>query len=320
MFETTKKYTLDYIVGAVFSKLLGSTEYWLIIKSYFKDYISKFAYTFLPEKLNEKEKRAISELKKNGIFITSLQDVGFDENMIEGFFQKSQLDINNIDKEKSAYKDKIGRSKIKDFLFQLLGSTGKVYFNSPDDVYFKIASHPFFRKVANDYMKTYSKIREINLWLNIPQEEAPKTSQLWHRDLDNNPNIRIVKIFILLEPVTMGNGPFHYIPETHMGGAKQHIKPEFFIENKSAKRITDEAMEKIVPSSEWLFGTGPAGTVIMVDTALGYHKGGFVKENRRFMFYTMYAPWRAHFLGDKLRFSQKVKKTKLPRSTKWAIS
>src|ERR687883_119706 len=72
--------------------------------------------------------------------------------------------------------------------------------------------------LANAYVGMRSYLRGLEMWRNLPTEEPPKLSQLWHRDWDDVVNL---KLFVYLSEVTDESGPFTFAPGTQPAGPRQ---------------------------------------------------------------------------------------------------
>ncbi len=88
-------------------------------------------------------------------------------------------------------------------------------------------------------------------------------SRQWHLDMEDH---RMIKIIIYLTAVDENNGPFQYLtdPDTQAIRSSLHYHSGY----RSAQKI-----ETIVPPRRWQTCTGPAGTVLLVDTARLMHRG-----------------------------------------------
>ena len=161
-------------------------------------------------------------------------------------------------------------STAKDFLTWLMPRA--IPFDSP---YVAPALEPQVVALANAYLGMRSYLRALDMWLNVPTDEPPKLSQLWHRDYDDVVNL---KLFIYLTDVGEQHGPFTFAPGTHPQGSRTFAATE---------RMTDDEMAAQVPREDWVVCTGPVGTVVFADTC-GFHKGGKPTEGRRIL-------WTAQF-------------------------
>ncbi len=154
----------------------------------------------------------------------------------------------------------------KDYLISLLPAEFDL--ESP---FVRLAIHPAILLVANQYLGLRSSLRAINVWVNRPNSELPKESQLWHRDGDDR---MILKVFVYLVDVDMGNGPFWFIPGTHQ---QRCVSSDSSAE---PPRIEDQVMRAWIGESRWKAFTGSTGTIIFADTT-GLHKGGKCDERAR---------------------------------------
>jgi hypothetical protein len=131
----------------------------------------------------------------------------------------------------------------------------------------------------------YTELRFYNVWRNFKSNAPAMRSQLWHRDREDK---GIIKVFLYLDDVDEGAGPFTYAPGTHLHGSIK-TEPPSFLEGAARKnpRSTDDQMATVVPPEKWVKALGTKGTVIFADTA-GYHKGGLARERDRILFNLMY--------------------------------
>ena len=123
---------------------------------------------------------------------------------------------------------------------------------------------------------------EYSSMLTFPSCADPKMSQLWHRDPED---LMILKYFIFLEDIDIGNGPFMYVPGTHHLG-KIKREPKSFKEY-NASRVKDDEMIKILSREKWISAVGKRGTIFFADTK-GYHKGGYLKKGTRWIMQGQY--------------------------------
>jgi len=84
--------------------------------------------------------------------------------------------------------------------------------------------------------------------------------RLWHKDAED---FHVFRMVVYLNDVTLGGGPFEYIPR-NLG-----ISYEHFVGAEDA--LTNERMRQVVAPSLWKRIYGPAGTVVLADTAQTFH-------------------------------------------------
>ena len=167
----------------------------------------------------------------------------------------------------------------KTFLCQLLGKMPKL---ATDSIWARFVLQDKILNLANAYFGMYCRLREYNVWHTFTTTVAARESQLWHRDRED---LLILKVFVYLNDVDEGAGPFTYAPGTHRKGSIR-ATPEFHLEN-GVQRSVDEQMEQVVPSERWIKATGGRGTIIFADTH-GYHKGGHAWRSDRLMYTSMF--------------------------------
>ena len=227
--------------------------------------------------------RVLSDLDRNGIAITSVEELLGDHRIfdrlaaeVDAMLEKRAAEIEFL-KSKALSSDEIG---VKTFNVELLGST--VEFD-PESVYARFALNDALLDIANAYFRMIVKLRYYNVWYTFATDTEPRESQLWHFDREDK---YILKAFVYLRDVDEGGGPFTYVPGTHPKGVRRDKLPEYFLE-KNVRRSTDEQMAEAVPESHWVRGTGRKGTIIFADTR-GMHKGGEARTSDRLMYTCMY--------------------------------
>ncbi len=119
---------------------------------------------------------------------------------------------------------------------------------------------------------------------------------LWHRDIEDR---RVLKIIVYLNDVEEKHGPFEYVPlsltSMYRHGPFEYVPlsltsvyrlNSYRIKAKIKNSgINDETLNKIVPKSAWKSCTGAAGTVIFADTRRLLHHGTLRTEERSTLFF-----------------------------------
>jgi hypothetical protein len=187
----------------------------------------------------------------------------------------------------------------KEFLERLMPA--RVDVSSP---FVALALEPQVVALANAYLGLRSYLRGLELWRNVPTDDPPKLSQLWHRDWDDVVNL---KLFLHLSDVTDAHGPFTFAPATHPRGARRLDVKE---------RLTDDELARHVPREEWVVCTGGPGTVVVADTC-GFHKGGKPAKDDRLL-------WTAQFTSGAAAAKRNFELTGGPASPlspeqRWAL-
>lgn len=160
----------------------------------------------------------------------------------------------------------------KDYLIRLVPFDEP---HGPDSQFLRLALDTKLLRSVAAYFGLWPQLHAIGSWLNFPTGQESKKSQLWHRDPED---VKIVKVFIYLEPVTVEQGPFCFIRRTHPFGALCGTAPF----HDHPRRITDEEMERSFSRDSWVECAGPASTMVLADT-VGFHRGGNVRSGRRLL-------------------------------------
>jgi ectoine hydroxylase-related dioxygenase (phytanoyl-CoA dioxygenase family) len=168
----------------------------------------------------------------------------------------------------------------KTYLKRWLGSS-PVF--DPASAWGQIAMETPIYALAKQYLGS-PIIQHYNIWQTLPTSNPPTASQLWHRDIEDRV---MLKAFLYLTDVDSGCGPLWYLPGTHATGKRHDLAPAFSLVNNII-RTSDKQMAAKVPASEWVELTGPAGTLLLVDTA-GYHKGGYATQRERWLYTCQFA-------------------------------
>jgi hypothetical protein len=103
-------------------------------------------------------------------------------------------------------------------------------------------------------------------------------SRLWHLDKEDR---KMLKIIVYLSDVNDDGGPFEYIPKslTHMVAHTLSYNYGY---------VQQQTMERVVSPLNWQSCTGPAGTVLLVDTACLFHRGKIPVFGDRFTIFYDY--------------------------------
>jgi hypothetical protein len=230
------------------------------------------------QKLSAVEQRVLDDLNRNGIAITHVDELFADPSVYHELLSSAEtLEQTLKETLDESRKNADAVSVKKDFVFQLLGDRPEL---DPNDVNVRFALQTPILNIVNSYFGCLTKLKFFNIWHTFISKSGPKRSMFWHRDPEDK---WIIKVFMYLNDVDEGAGPFTYAPATHPKGVVKK-KPEWFKEaGRSAERSTDEQMEKVVTSNKWITAMGKKGTIIFADTK-GYHKGGQATSTERIMY------------------------------------
>lgn len=234
-------------------------------------------------RLTSVEHDLVAKLDKDGIAVTSIDsllagnsDFAELECAVAKLLEHKAREIADL-KLNAGEETAIGS---KTFNLEVLGSG--LEFDT-ESIFARFALNDTLLNIANAYFKMFAMLRYYNVWYTAASNSTARESQLWHFDREDN---YILKIFLYLDDVDEGAGPFTYARGTHKKGKYRSIEPEFFVEG-GVRRSTDEQMNKVFPEERWLRGVGKKGTIIFADTR-GLHKGGEARTKDRLMYTCMY--------------------------------
>jgi len=92
---------------------------------------------------------------------------------------------------------------------------------------------------------------------------ASGASNLWHLDMEDR---HVLKVVVYLTDMQDGDGSFTYVDLERSTELRRSLGSTY-------RLGPDEQMRKLVPEDAWQTVKGPAGTVLISDTALLFHKG-----------------------------------------------
>jgi hypothetical protein len=229
--------------------------------------------------------RVMADLKNNGIAITSVQELLGNSSL----FTELQAAVLNREASLAAELETTRHNpntneRHKTYVVSLLGPSPRLDIN---DIFVQFALQREILNIAINYFGMLVKLRAYNVWHNFATGTAPRASQLWHRDSEDR---AVVKVFVYLTDIDERAGPLCYASGTHAQGSVK-IEPPFTIvkeHNSYVPRSDDVQMKQAVPESKWVSAVGPKGTIVFADTQ-GYHKGGWVLDHERILYFCMFA-------------------------------
>ena len=126
----------------------------------------------------------------------------------------------------------------------------------------EFVTDPLMASIARDYLQQPVVMDEVACWWTTTKkaEDADLNAQMFHQDRDR---LSFLKFFIYLTDVTPETGPHVYLRGSH----RKIPNPLRF-----DGRVTDDSVKRAGLWHEVRELTGPAGTLMAVDT-IGLHKG-----------------------------------------------
>lgn len=220
-------------------------------------------------KLDAHQQRILSDLERDGIATSSLDELFPGKNIL------SAMRAYATERESSAQP----QTK-KLFLDHFWDPAAPL---DPHNPFLTFAISNKILDVANSYMRMWTRLRYMTLArTKITDSNEPIQSQRWHRDPEEK---RMCKVFIYLTDVDDSSGPFIYITQSVYGKTWGRFFPQI---PPQGSYPANGAIEQTIPAQAIRTFTGKAGTVIFCDTT-GIHRGGFATEKERIMFTAFYS-------------------------------
>jgi hypothetical protein len=217
----------------------------------------------LPQ-LDSRDRHIVNTLKKDGAYITNLEELGLTstpEMLKAAQEQLAQMSANSK-----------------------LHSSNLPYIYTVTDLqqFANWAKETRLMKIVENYLGLPVTFQGVHLRKDLPNADQLGTL-LWHKDSEDR---KMVKIFVYLHDVDEEHGPFEYIP--------LHLTS---FPNRNAQRIdkklkesgylglNDEQVEAIIPKSAWKSCPGLAGTVLIADPRTILHHGTLRTKERSALFF-----------------------------------
>jgi len=242
----------------------------------FKYYVARLKHSRNLPALEGCDRNILNALKKDGVCVTTLADLGLSsssELLKAAYYQLSQMENPNND-------------HLEQKLPQISTVTGLPEF-------YTWAREKRLLNIIENYIGLPVAFHGVHLRKDFKSKHQFGTL-LWHSDAEDR---RIIKIFIYLNDVEEKTGPFEYIPRSFTSlFSWNYFRLYYKLWKSGYLGIEDEEVKSVIPKSAWKFCPGRAGTVILVDTKNVLHHGTVRTEDRLALFfcYTANPPERPH--------------------------
>ncbi|ODG96505.1 phytanoyl-CoA dioxygenase [Nostoc sp. KVJ20] len=235
------------------------------LSSDFKYYVARWKHSRNLPALEECDRNILNALKKDGVYVTTLADLGLNstpELLKAAYHQLSQMENPNND-------------HLDERLPQIYTVTGLPEF-------YAWGIEKRLVNIIENYIGLPIAFHGVHLRKDFKSKHQFGTL-LWHSDAEDR---RIIKIFIYLNDVEEKTGPFEYIPRslTPLFSWK-YFQLYYKLYKSRYMGIDDEEVKAVIPKSAWKSCPGPAGTVIIVDTKNALHHGTIRTEDRSTLFF-----------------------------------
>jgi hypothetical protein len=209
-----------------------------------------------PPRLNEEQRRILADLNQDGIAITSAAALLGDLTLFANLDAECRRRIAESRSDFTSYTHESNA----------LGAVPKLEFAS---IFAQFAVVDPILAVINAYFGMFVQLRKYGVFRNVPSNNDLAINQVYHRD--GEVDYPIMRMFVYLNDVGAGCGPFTYLPGTH---SKSRVGSRLSLES---------ARSSIQPR----VATGLTGAIVLADTR-GYHQGGRCTSGERWVYQTMY--------------------------------
>lgn len=230
--------------------------------------------------LAPRDRVIVETCKRDGVFVTSLEELGFPTTPQLLKAVRNQLDI----MEKLVSPERVGDSNS-----QTAPAFPQIFKVTDLPEFSAWGSEERLSNIVENYIGLPIAFQGVHLRRDFANKN-PVTTELWHQDLEDR---RMLKVIIYLSDVSEDNGPFEYIPKSRVSPLLSW-RIHYQIYRAPALGISDRELEKLVPKSAWKSCPGLAGTVVFMDPVAIFHHGKSRKSERSALFfvYTAKQPLR----------------------------
>jgi hypothetical protein len=231
----------------------------------FKYYLARWQHSRNLPALVGSDCNILNALKKDGVYVTTLADLGLEstpELLKAAYHQLYQMEDPN-------------NSHLDERLPQIYTVTGLPEF-------YAWGVEKRLLNIIENYIGLPIAFHGVHLRKDFKSKHQFGTL-LWHNDAEDR---RIIKIFIYLNDVEEKTGPFEYIPRSLISlFSWNYFRLYYKLWKSGYMGIDDEQVKSVIPKSAWKSCPGPAGTVIIVDTKNALHHGTVRTEDRSTLFF-----------------------------------
>ncbi|MTJ48156.1 phytanoyl-CoA dioxygenase family protein [Dolichospermum sp. UHCC 0259] len=216
--------------------------------------------------LDPGDKLIVDTLKTSGVYITSLEDLGFSSTATMLATANSCTDrmVNPRDIH-AGYK------------------LPQIYTVTDLSEFFNWGMESRLQNIIEHYIGLPIAFHGVHVRKDFPNEKQSETL-LWHKDSEDR---RMIKVIIYLDDVTEEHGPFEYIPlPTNVLEQVKNYQVDYELWRVNFLGINDDKMMKVIPKSAWKSCPGKAGTVIFADVRNILHHGTVRIQERSTIFFT----------------------------------
>jgi hypothetical protein len=227
--------------------------------------------------LNGAQRRALEALRTDGIAVLAFDDL-FEAGLLSQLQDDIVRFIGRSEEKARGLGDRPASKGAVIFRRFFMKSSGTVPEFGLDSPSLRIAASDELLGIVNAYLGSRTRLYYLDNWFTpaYPGASGRIASQRWHRDPEDE---HVVKLFVYLSDVGEDAGPFEYV-RSSTGGGKYGELWRWGQDDRWYP--PPEELEAAVDPEDRLVLVGPAGTIVLADTA-GFHRGGFARNVPRVM-------------------------------------
>jgi len=216
--------------------------------------------------INSADKLIVDALKKEGAYITSLEELGLSST-------PKMLAVAN------SYADSMVNPRDIHGTYKL----PQIYTVTDLPEFFAWGIEKRLQNIIENYIGLPIAFHGVHVRKDFPNEQQLETL-LWHKDSEDR---RMIKVIMYLNDVTEEHGPFEYIPlPANFQERVNHYRVDYELWRSNFLGINDEKMMQMISKSAWKSCPGKAGTVIFADVRNIFHHGTVRTQERSTLFFT----------------------------------
>jgi hypothetical protein len=226
--------------------------------------------------LSAQDELIVDALRKEGVFTTSLEELGFAKT--PALLKAAQSELSNMGEVLSSRRNTQERfGSLENPAYPQIFTVTDL----PD--FFSWGTQQRLLNIVENYIGLPVTFQGVHLRRDFANDE-PVTTEQWHLDAEDR---RMVKVIVYLCDVAEENGPFEYIPKSKVSlplGLRIRAK----IASRMAKGkvgLNDQEIVELVERSLWKSCPGKAGSVVIADPKAIFHHGKSRKESRSALFF-----------------------------------
>lgn len=207
--------------------------------------------------------------------VLSLQRTGLAETTLDELFNDTEL-LGRLQAYANSLRSQAKPRNRKTYMLELFETYPTFDLQNP---FIRLSLERQILDVVNGYLSLCTRLHFLgcDVTETVPAGSPKVYSQRWHRDPEDR---RMCKVFIYLNDVGSGSGPFHYVLGSQDGGRWRSLFPQ---RPSYGYYPPDGAVEQHIPVEDIKQCTGKAGAIVFCDTS-GLHRGGYATESERLMF------------------------------------